>query len=292
MKQRAVGDIRLSRVFELSQPIPAADFFPDTPAQAWEPHRDWLAAEGGYERSSGSIVLPMQSYVVRTSHHTILIDTCIGNDKHRPLRPAWHMKTDDTYMKNLAALELTPADIDFVMCTHLHHDHVGWNTRLVDGRWVPTFPNAKYIMARNELEYFQAHDDPAATPSMKDSVLPVLESGQAKLVANDYALDDEVWLEPTPGHTPEHFAVRLASQSAHAVIGGDLMHSPVQCQHPDWRARPDWDPELAKQTRRTFMERHAENRTLVCMMHFPLPSAGQFVPHGDAFRFSYDATDW
>ncbi len=292
MKTRKVGALEIARVFELAQDIPAADFFPDTSKEEWAPHREWLNEEGGFHLETDSIILPMQSYVVRTSHHTILVDTCVGNHKERPLRPTWHQKTDSTYMDNLAALGLQPEDIDFVMCTHLHHDHVGWNTKLVDGRWVPTFPNARYLMSGKELEIFKAHDDPAATPSMADSVLPVVESGQAQLVTSDHVLDDEVWLEPTPGHSPDHFAVRIASGDAHAVIGGDLMHSPVQCMHPEWRARPDFDPQLARETRRSFMERHAELDSLVCMMHFPLPSAGHLQAQGDAFRFVYDEQAW
>ena len=134
---------------------------------------------------------------------------------------------------------------------------------------------------------------PTFSPSLVDSVLPVVESGQAELIdGSNYALDDEVWLEPTPGHTPDHFAVRLASNDEHAVLGGDVMHSPVQCLHPEWRPRPDWDPELAQRTRRAFMERHCENDTLVCMAHFPLPSAGRFMRDGEGFRFDYDAQVW
>jgi glyoxylase-like metal-dependent hydrolase (beta-lactamase superfamily II) len=292
MKQRAVGNLKIARVLELVQDFPAREFFPDTTEQDWVPHRDWLIADGALTAQTDSILLPMQSYVVRTSHHTILVDTCVGNHKERPMRPTWHQKTDSTYMDNLAVLQLTPADIDYVMCTHLHHDHVGWNTKLVDGRWVPTFPNARYLMSKKDLDICREHDDPAATPSLNDSVLPVVESGQAELISSDYALDDEVWLEPTPGHTPDHFAVRLASAGEHAVIGGDLMHSPVQCQHPEWRARPDFDPALARATRRTFMETHAELGSLVCMMHFPLPSAGRFHTKGDAFHFSYDEESW
>ena len=292
MKKRQVGKIEIARVMELEQDFPAREFFPDTNEEDWVPHRDWLIEENALIAATDSILLPMQSYVVQTTHHTILVDTCIGNHKERPNRPAWHQKTDGTYMDNLAAVGLTPADIDMVMCTHLHHDHVGWNTRLVDGRWVPTFPNARYLMSGKELEIFKEHDDPAASPSLGDSVLPVVESGQAQLVTSDHVLNDEVWLEPTPGHTPDHFAVRLASGDSHAVIGGDLMHSPVQCQHPEWRARPDFDPEQARQTRRDFMECHAELGSLVCMMHFPLPSAGTFVRKGGAFKFQYDREDW
>ena len=291
MNQRAIGNLQIARVMELVQDFPAREFFPDTTAQDWAPHRDWMIADGALT-ADDNILLPMQSYVVRTSHHTILLDTCIGNHKERPARPAWHQKTDSTYLDNLAALDLSPADIDYVMCTHLHHDHVGWNTRLVDGRWVPTFPNARYLMSKKELDIFREHDDPAASPSLNDSVLPVVESGQAELISSDYALDDEVWLESTPGHTPDHFAVRLASAGQHAVVGGDLMHSPVQCMHPEWRARPDFDPQLARETRRSFMQTHAELGSLVCMMHFPLPSAGHFQAKGDAFRFVYDDQKW
>ena len=293
MKHRAIGNLKIGRIIELVQDFPAREFFPDTTLEDWAPHREWLIAEGALNSATDSILLPMQSYMVRTSHHTILVDTCIGNDKHRPTRPAWNQKTDDNYMQGLAALGVSVEDIDFVMCTHLHHDHVGWNTRLVDGHWVPTFPNAKYLMSKKELDIFREHDDPAASPSLNDSVLPVIESGQAELITSDYALDDEVWLEPTPGHTPDHFAVRLRSGDAHAVIGGDLMHSPVQCQHPEWRPRPDFDPPLAHATRRKFMELHAELNSLVCMMHFPLPSAGRFQADGsNRFRFRYDDVDW
>jgi glyoxylase-like metal-dependent hydrolase (beta-lactamase superfamily II) len=293
MKHRAIGALSISRIMELTQPFPALEFFPDSSEGDWTPHREWLAEEGAYELDSDNILLPMQCFLVRTSHHTILVDTCIGNDKERPLRPSWHRKTDATFMNALAALGLTCADIDFVMCTHLHGDHVGWNTRLVDGRWVPTFPNAKYLMSKKELEVFKVEESPTFSPSLVDSVLPVVESGQAELIeASDYALDDEVWLEPTPGHTPDHFAVRLASNEQHAVLGGDVMHSPVQCLHPEWRPRPDWDPDQARRTRIDFMERHCEDGTLVCMTHFPLPSAGRFVRKGEMFRYDCDGEVW
>ena len=292
MSERALGNLRIGRVMELVQPFGRFDFFPDTTDEDWAPHSDWLREEGALSDDLSDIILPMQSYVVRTSHHTVLVDTCIGNHKDRPARPAWHRKTDDTWMRNLAALGLTPADIDIVMCTHLHHDHVGWNTQLVDGRWVPTFPNAKYLMSAKELEIFQEVEHPAATPAMNDSVLPVVESGQATLVTSEHVVDDEIWLEPTPGHTPDHFAVRLASRGENAVIGGDLMHSPVQCLHPTWRPRPDFDPALAAKSRSEFMARHEDLGSLVCMMHFPLPSAGHFKRHQENFKFVYDDVKW
>jgi glyoxylase-like metal-dependent hydrolase (beta-lactamase superfamily II) len=192
-------------------------------------------------------------------------------------------------MRALASLELAPEDIDYVMCTHLHTDHVGWNTRLEGGRWVPTFPNARYVFSRKELEAWEKGNPKFTRHALEDSVLPVIAAGQAQLVTNDFALDDEVWLEPSPGHTPDHVSVRLASNGHSAVMSGDLMHSPVQCLHPEWTAWPDWDADQAKRTRRTFMERYADTDTLVCTAHFPLPSAGRVVAAGDAFRFEPEA---
>ena len=289
MKERLVGDLRLGRVFETMLPLGALDFFPDTTDHDWAPHQGWLTEQGGYDPASRQVLLPVQSYLVWTTHHTILVDACFGNDKDRPGRP-WHQRSDSTYLDNLAAHGVNADDVDYVMCTHLHGDHVGWNTKLVDGRWVPTFPNARYLFSETEVEAARAAE--TLDPALVDSVLPVVEAGQGELVSGDHGIDDEVWLEPTPGHTRGHFAVRLASNGEQAVIGGDLMHSPVKCHHPEWRAMPDWDPDLARRTRRSFMERHHENNTLVAMAHFPLPSDGRFVTDGDQFRFEYDTEDW
>ena len=292
MTGRKIGDLTISRVLELTQSFPALDFFPETNEDDWAPHLDWLKAEGAIDAATGDILLPMQSYLLQTTHHTILLDTCIGNDKNRPHRPAWHMKTDDTYMAGLAAHGVAPEDIDYVMCTHLHHDHVGWNTKLVDGRWVPTFPNAKYVISQREFDVWSREEHPSVTLAFADSVLPIVESGQAQMVKSDFALDDEVWLEPSPGHTPDHFSIKFASNGADAVMAGDIMHSPVQCLHPEWPALPDWDVEMARNTRREFLDRYAETPTLVCMCHFPLPSSGTIARDGDGFRFQYDDQDW
>ena len=235
----------------------------------------------------------MQSYVIRTSHHTILIDSCVGNGKERPTRPHWHLKTDETYLNALAEHGIAPEAIDFVMCTHLHSDHVGWNTRLENGRWVPTFPNARYIFSKKEVEAWGdvGHEKFSRTP-FEDSVLPVLEAGRAELVNDDYALDDEVFLESTPGHTPGHVAISLKSKGASGVMCGDLMHSPIQCLHPEWTAWPDWDAEQAKQTRKTFLDHYCESDTLICTAHFPLPSAGYIIRSEETYRFVYDEPEW
>ena len=287
---RLIGDLQIARTVEMIMPFPALQFFPETTAADWAPHQHWLQPSA--MDAEGNLLFPMQSYIVRTAHHTILIDSCVGNDKDRPTRPAWHMKSDQTYIQALAAQGLSVADIDFVMCTHLHTDHIGWNTRLVDGRWVPTFPNARYIFTRKEFEAWDSGHEKFSRQPYEDSVLPVVAAGQAELVNNDYALDDQVWLQPTPGHTPGHVAIRLASKGQQAVMSGDLIHSPVQCQHPEWTAWPDWNAGLAKQTRRTFLEQCCDSDVLMCTAHFPLPSSGRVVAEGAAFRFEYDSENW
>src|SRR6202048_4713567 len=144
--------------------------------------------------ASGLLVFAFHSTVIRTPRATILVDTCSGNDKERPHKLRYHRK-NWPYLANLAAAGFMPEDIDYVLCTHLHADHVGWNTRLVGGRWVPTFPNARYLFARREWENWREAELRAAyttDPNYEDSLLPVMDSGQAELVATDYAFDDSV----------------------------------------------------------------------------------------------------
>ena len=291
MDGRQLGEMTIARVLEFAAPdFPPLDFFPDTVEEDWAPHRAWLQPRA-MDPATGNLIFPMQSYLVRTPHHNILIDTCVGNHKERPWRETWHQRSDTTYMDGLARHGLTPDDIDFVMCTHMHGDHIGWNTKLVDGRWVPTFPNARYVFSKKEYDSWNTNEEADRHGPFADSVLPIVEAGRAELVTNDYALDDTVWLEPTPGHTPDHVAIRLASSGANAVMSGDLMHSPIQCKFPEWRAKPDSFPDQAKQTRRGFLDRYCETDVLVCTAHFPLPSCGHVIRDGDAFGFRYeDAT--
>ena len=282
-----LGQIEIRRVVEsICKDFDPYDFFPETTKEDWARHKSWLEPRA-LDPASGNLVLPIQAFLVRTKRHTILIDTCVGHDKSRPQRPFWHLKRFDTFLPRLSAAGAKAEDIDYVMCTHLHTDHVGWNTQLRDGRWVPTFPNAKYIFARTEWQAFEAMHARHPQPQFLDSVLPIMEAGQAQLVEKDFALDDEVWLEPTPGHTPGHFSVRIASRGAKAVITGDCIHSPVQCVEPHWIMRADSDPQLAKSTRRTFLESVSDSDVTVCATHFPEPSIGRVTARDRAFWFEY-----
>ncbi len=288
MPKRSLGHTTIESILEFS----SADFdplmfFPETTLEDWDRHRGWMEPSA-LEPGSGLLILTMQTFLVRTRHHTILIDTCVGDHKPRPSRPSWNQMQLGTFLPNLAAAGVSPEQVDYVMCTHLHWDHVGWNTKLRDGRWVPTFPNATYIFSEQEVEAWKNVPKEVPTEHMTDSVLPVIAAGQAQLVSNDFALDDEVWLEPSPGHTPDHMSVCLTSQGARAVITGDLIHSPVQCLEPQWIMRADFDPEQAKVTRRAFLEKYCETDILVCATHFPASSLGHIIRRDDAFWFQYE----
>jgi len=233
-------------------------------------------------------MLCIQSYLVATPHHNILIDTCVGNHKPRPARPFWNMLNSDRFEKGLAGTGLGVGDIDFVMCTHLHADHVGWNTRLEDGRWVPTFPRARYVFADRELAYWtQRHkDNPAAFPWVTDSVLPVVAAGRADLVKSAHAFDDLVALIPTPGHTIDHYSVQVGRPGADAVITGDMIHSPLQARYPELGMMADFDSQQAGVSRRELFGRVCDTSTVVCTAHFPSPSRGRIVRWRDAFDFA------
>ena len=193
-------------------------------------------------------------------------------------------------MRGLAASGIAVEDIDLVMCTHLHVDHVGWNTRLENGRWVPTFPKARYLFSERELAYWSEKHAETPNEVIADSVLPIVEAGRADLVRSDHALDDHVRLLPTPGHTPDHFAVRFGAGTGGAVMSGDLMHSPLQARYPEMSMRADTDPLQAAATRRAFLEQFCDTDTLVCTGHFPSPSSGRFTRWGEGFRFAPRST--
>ena len=288
-----LGDIAISRIVDLEGPaFDPYRFYPDCTPAALDAHRNWLEPHF-LDPATGWLQMVMQSYLVRTPRHTILIDTCVGDDKERRFGHGWNRRTGGVWLARLAAAGVAPEEIDHVLCTHLHLDHVGWNTRLVDGRWRPTFPNARYLFARTEFEFWRGksakdarkYDDGA----FADSVLPVVEAGQHELVAGDHALDDSVWLEPSPGHTPGHVNIRLASRGREAVMCGDLMHTVLQCVYPDWSSMACFDKRQSRLTRRRFLERHADSDSdmLVMPAHFPAPSVGHVRSAGDAWRFRF-----
>lgn len=278
-----VGDLAIHRIIEQEASfLPALDMLPQLTPELLGENRAWMKKIKALD-DNDVLILCFQSYLIRTPHHTILVDTCIGNDKPRPNRPNWHQKTDDTYLRALAAAGVSVGDIDFVMCTHLHPDHVGWNTRLENGRWVPTFPNARYVFGKAEFEHWTAQNAKAEVAPFADSVLPVLEADKAEIVSSDFAIGDHLRILPTPGHTPGHVALAFGKGKDHAVCSGDLIHSPLQALYPELSPKFDVDPAQAAVTRRGFLERYCDTDTLCCMAHFPSPSAGRIRRKGNGF---------
>jgi glyoxylase-like metal-dependent hydrolase (beta-lactamase superfamily II) len=280
----ALGEVTIDRVVEIPRSsFPTTTMLPDATADAIAAHMSWLAPHF-FDEAVGDLGSRIQTYVVRTPRTTVVLDTGVGNDKARPDNPVWHRR-QGTWLEELAAAGVKPEDVDVVACTHLHVDHVGWNTRLVDGRWVPTFPNARYVFVGEEFEFwrFECASGRDASGCIADSVLPVVEAGRADLVAADHAIDDWLRFEPSPGHTPGHACVRLRTSAGEAVFSGDLMHRTVQVAEPQWSSIFCADPARARVTRRDFVERHADTGVLVLAAHFPRP--GHVVTAGEGHRF-------
>lgn len=282
-----LGDISIHRVVEQQGPaFKALEFFPTLTGELLKESEAWLKPT--FLDDSGMLILCVQSYIVRTPQHNILIDACVGNHKPRPMRPMWHMRSSDQYERNLAATGLGVDDIDYVMCTHMHVDHVGWNTRLDNGRWVPTFPKAKYLFSERELAFWTEKEkaDPAGLPWITDSVLPIVAADRSELISSDHELNDLVRLVPTPGHTIDHFSVHVGRAGQDALIAGDLLHSPLQARYPELGMRADYDQAESGRSRRRVLERFCDNSTLLCTVHFPSPSVGRITRWEDGFKIS------
>ena len=294
MNRWQIGKVRISQVVEIG-PVPTSPrfFFKDPPADLVSRHA-WLKPH--FANDEGRLLLSIHCFIIESQGRRIVVDTCVGNDKKRQ-SPAWNLLSGP-FLQQLGDAGFAPETIDTVLCTHLHVDHVGWNTRWVEDRWVPTFENARYLFARKEWEHWSAlaaAQAPAANTAgtgtadgddiLGDSVRPIIAAGLADLVETDHRLTGEVWLQPTPGHTPGHVSVRIESEGQLAVITGDLMHHPVQCSEPDCIVNFDTDSELARSTRRHFLACCAGDRSLVLGTHFAHPTAGRVVPAGDAWRF-------
>jgi len=286
MASLKVGDVTIHSVIESQAALfDAFEFFPSLTREVFDANRGWL--QPAYIDASGKVVLCFQSFLVQTPHHNILVDSCVGNHKPRPSRPFWNNLTSDRWEKGLAAAGVGFGDIDYVMCTHLHVDHVGWNTRLDNGRWVPTFPKARYLFADRELAYWTAEHgkDAAALPWITDSVLPIVAAGRAEVVKSDHRLNELVQLIATPGHTIDHYSVRVGREHQDAVITGDMIHSPLQARYPELGMRADYDSKQAGKSRRELFARVCDTPTLMCVVHFPAPSIGRLTRWDDGFRF-------
>ena len=271
MRFRA-GDLEVDIVVDLDRfGLPIADFLPGATAESIAAARARFVPDH-FDPAGGRLLFAIQSFVLHAGRRTILLDSCVGEDKERLLIPEFHRRRQSGFLERLAGAGVTPESVDVVLCTHLHVDHVGWNTRRRDGRWVPTFPNARYLADRREFDYWRGQDekpggDPVQSPSFEDSVLPIFEAGRLDLVDDGYDLGKGLTLLPLPGHTPGQLGVRLDG-AVPAVFCGDAIHTPVQILDPSLSTAGSVDRAEAARVRRALLENAAEHGWLVVPAHF------------------------
>ncbi len=273
-----IGEITVTAVVEGEFAFPGEAFFPG----ATKAEVDAVGWAAPFRAENGDLKLAIQALLVKTPTRRILVDACMGNDKTRGRGGGHMLKTD--LLDRLEAQGFGRDDVDTVLCTHLHVDHVGWNTMLVDGVWVPTFRKARYVMGRTEFEFWRGRAEGDDGQIFADSVQPVFDAGLVDLVEPDHVICDEIRFVPTHGHTPGHVSVAIQSDGQRALITGDIMHSPVQIARPDWGAFVDEDSAAAEVTRKRVLAESVDQPVLIIGTHFPAPTAGHIVREGAAYR--------
>jgi glyoxylase-like metal-dependent hydrolase (beta-lactamase superfamily II) len=274
-----VGRVRITKIVEL-ETVGSTRFILPQASREQIQKLPWLIPH--FATDEGRLKMSIHSLVVETPSLRILVDTGLGNDKQGRSVPTWNNR-NGCYLETLAGAGFPPESIDIVLCTHLHVDHVGWNTRLVDGTWVPTFPNARYLFGRTEYEHWRDHSDTEDKRAVfNDSVKPIIDADKAELIASDTHLSEEISLIPTPGHSPGHVSIHIGSGGEEALLAGDVAHHPCQMAHLDWSSTADSDPLRSAATRRELFSAFADTHALVIGGHY---DAGHIRRHGGAFEF-------
>ncbi|MGE0828957.1 MAG: MBL fold metallo-hydrolase [Hyphomonadaceae bacterium] len=284
MQSWHIGDVTITKIDELQlvQPYIAENPFITGAAPEELQRMPWLHPH--FVTPEGLIKWSVHALLVETPALCLIVDTCMGNDKPHRLTNNEPLKTD--FLEKLAALGRPRESIDIVVCTHLHVDHVGWNTMLAGDGWAPTFPNARYLIGKAEYDHWQGAEGAGQKRVMSQSIAPIFEAGLVDLVETDHRICDEIQLIPTCGHTPGHVSVSIQSKGERALITGDMIHHPCQVTRPEWGSFADSDPEAARATRRKFVSECADAPVLIIGTHFAAPTAGRIRRDGDAFRFA------
>ncbi|WP_342723567.1 MBL fold metallo-hydrolase [Bradyrhizobium sp. B097] len=282
-----IGDVKVTKILESEGPSPYP-MIPEATPEAVLPMK-WMPP--GLLTETGDLILSFHALLVETGNLKIVVDTCVGNDKQRGEIPGMHMRHGH-FLETFEKIGCRREEVDIVLCTHLHVDHVGWNTMLVDGKWQPTFPRARYLFGRTEYEHWIKEADSTGESFEKlivrnlvaDSVRPIVEAGLADFIGTDHVISPEIRLLSTPGHSPGHTSVEISSGGQRGFITGDIMHHPCQLAHPEWRTVVDYDIEQGVATRKLFCEEVADSEALVIGTHWAGPTAGQVVRNGTTYR--------
>ncbi len=281
MTKWRIGDVTVTKTVELEATGGSRFLLPQATPEAIS-QIGWLRPH--FADENGRLRMSIHSFLVETPDRRIVVDTCLGNDKQNRNIPTWN-NLQTRFLSDIAEAGYPRESIDTVLCTHLHVDHVGWNTMKVGDAWRPTFPNARYLFGREEYAHWSTT---TARPDMKfvldDSVTPIVDAGLADLVETNHILCPEISLIPTLGHTPGHVSVRISSRGEEALITGDFMHHPCQIAHPEWSTNADSDRAQGIRTRLTMFEQLAGTPTLVIGTHFAGATAGHIVRDGDTYR--------
>ena len=284
-----VGAVKITRVVELQIPIPynrADPFLAEATPEALRAI-PWLYPN--FVNEQDQLLLSIHALLVDAPGLRLVVDTCIGNDRPRSILRGQPLATG--FLQSMAEVGWTQESVDAVVCTHLHVDHVGWNTKLEDGAWVPTFPNARYLLGKTEFAHWSAEGDEEQQTILSDSVQPILDAGLAEFVEMDHRISPHLRLTPSTGHTPGHVSVMIESEGECAVITGDMSHHPCQMAHPHWSPSFDSDPRAAAATRARLFADWADKPILVIGTHYAPPTAGYIKRAGAGFRFDAEAMD-
>ncbi len=282
-----VGNVEIQQLVEMEGGKLIQESIPEATPEAIKA-MPWLIPD--YADENGNFKALVQSFLISSNGKHILVDTGNGNGKNRPTCPDWgNLHTD--FLKRFDEVGVKPEEIDIVVCTHLHFDHEGWNTKDENGTWVPTFPNAKYLFAKKDYDYWMS--DPAKEVdddkfAFKDSVMPIIDAGLAELIEPEYVIDENIRLIPTPGHTPGHMSVAIESEGKRALISGDFFHHACQLTHPEWTMAADSLPEVAFETRKKMFAMLADSDILLINTHFANPIAGKVVTTGKGLMFEHE----
>ncbi|EHL95399.1 metallo-beta-lactamase domain protein [Acetobacteraceae bacterium AT-5844] len=281
-----IGDATVDVVLDLECfALPVPRFMPAADLSELQAQRALLEPDH-VDFDGNALLIGMQAMLLRIPGLTILVDTCVGEDKPRPAHPSWNQRRASGFLERLAELGVGPEDVDVVFCTHLHADHIGWNTRLLNGRWVPTFPRARYLVGRRELEYWQSRalaEPGIGHGSFADSVQPLLEAGLVVTVEDGEELAPGITLQPLPGHSPGQMGLHVRRGGEQALFLGDAIHSPVQVFRPEWSSALCTDPDQARTTRRQILECAAEENVLLVPAHFRNCGCARIRREGDGF---------